>query len=128
MKIKHNNRDKDSTSMSYQCPTCGKKYEYQYTLARQVKTEHKDVLHVDPTVVKPSHAWVKDATDLISYTCLKCGQKFPSQQFLDIHIKEKGNKQEYPLEWDEQDELDVHVDQEHVRPILADTLVCYPSL
>ncbi len=112
--------------MSHQCTICGKKYEYKHTLARHMKVKHKSVLHVDPANVKPLNAWVKDATALISYTCLKCGQMFPSQQFLDDHIKEKGHKQEYPVEcfvckklFPTQDELKVHVDQEHSPPCHA---------
>ena len=115
-----------SVNMTHQCSICGKKYEYKHTLARHMKTKHKGVLPVDPTTVKPSHAWVKDATALISYTCLKCGRMFPSQQFLDIHIKEKGHKQEYLLEcfvckklFVTQDELNAHVSQEHPPPPYA---------
>ena len=95
-------------------------------LAEHLKDEHQDILHVDPTTVKPSRAWVKDVTALIAYTCLKCGRMFHSQQFLDKHIKEKGYKQEYPVEcfvckklFSTQDELHMHVDREHSPPCHA---------
>ncbi len=115
-----------TVNMSHQCTICGKKYEYRHTLARHMKVKHKSLLHVDPSNVKPLNAWVKDATALISFTCLKCGQMFPSQQFLDNHIKEMGHKQEYPVEcivcrklFPTQDELTVHVAQEHSPPCHA---------
>ena len=39
--------------MSYQCPTCSKKYEYKHTLARHIHHKHKDVLHDDSRNVLP---------------------------------------------------------------------------
>ena len=106
--------------MIYKCPTCSKKYEYRHKLAEHMKGKHKDVLHVDPAIANPSNKRIKDSTALISYSCLKCGRMFSSQQFLDIHIKSKGHKQVYPIEcficlklFSSKDELNAHILQSH---------------
>ena len=106
--------------MSYQCPTCGKKYEYRHTLARHVKSKHKSVLSINPANVTPLNTREKDYTSLMSYNCSKCGQMFASQRFLDDHIKEKGHKQIYLVEcfvclkpFSSKDDLNTHIDQEH---------------
>ena len=85
-----------------------------------MKGKHKDVLHVDPAIANPSNKRIKDSTALISYSCLKCGRMFSSQQFLDIHIKSKGHKQVYPIEcficlklFSSKDELNAHILQSH---------------
>ena len=50
--------------MSYQCPTCSKKYEYKHTLARHIHHKHKDVLHDDSRNENSSNKNVKDYTTL----------------------------------------------------------------